>query len=201
MDITLVYFIYGLAFFSMGLAMLLESGRSPLLAEAAVLLPLAVFGFVHGGHEWLEMFLEGSQGFRSANSIWLGWLRVTILLISFVALMVFALRMLQPANHIGDRRVNYWLVALVSYSLLIFLVNTLAWSNQSDRITHIDASLRYLLAVPAAALAGVALLRRALMGAGRRQSQAELQLYRCGGRLSGICCHPAGCAACGCFSR
>ncbi len=32
MDTTLVYFVYGLAFFSMGLALLLEAGRSPLLA-------------------------------------------------------------------------------------------------------------------------------------------------------------------------
>lgn len=41
----LAFFIYGLAFFSMGLAMLLESGRSPLMADARILLPLAIFGF------------------------------------------------------------------------------------------------------------------------------------------------------------
>ena len=161
MDITLVYFIYGLAFFSMGLAMLLESGRSPLLAEAAVLLPLAVFGFVHGGHEWLEMFLEGEPGF-SLRELDLARLAAGHHPADFVR-RSDGLRLAHaPAGEPkGDRRVNYWLVALVSYSLLIFLVNTLAWSNQSDRITHIDASLRYLLAVPAAALAGVALLRQA----------------------------------------
>jgi hypothetical protein len=50
-----VYFIYGLAFFSMGLAILLERGRAsdPRLSQALRL--LAFFGW-HGGHEWLEMF-------------------------------------------------------------------------------------------------------------------------------------------------
>ena len=53
----LIFFIYGLAFFGMGLAMALESGRSPALAEARLLRPLAVFGILHGIHEWLEFFV------------------------------------------------------------------------------------------------------------------------------------------------
>ena len=161
MDITLVYFIYGLAFFSMGLAMLLESGRSPLLAEASVLLPLAVFGFVHGGHEWLEMVLEGSAGSSIQNTVWLGWFRVFILLVSFVALLIFSLRMLQLEKQIGNNHRNYWIIGLVVYSLVIFWFNTVVWSGQGDRLTHVDASLRYFLAVPAAALAGIAMYSRA----------------------------------------
>jgi len=174
MNITLVYFIYGLAFFSMGLAMLLESGRSPLLAEAAVLLPLAVFGFIHGSHEWLEMFLEESEGFTTQNTLWLSWLRVFILLISFVALLIFSLRMLQLEKYIGGQHRNYWIMGLVGYSLLIFLLTTIAWSRQSDLLTHVDASLRYFLAVPAAALAGVAMQLRASRA--RREGNPRLGL-------------------------
>jgi len=56
-----VFFIYGLAFFSMGLAIMLESRRSPLLAEARALGLLALFGFLHGAHEWVEMAILGRQ--------------------------------------------------------------------------------------------------------------------------------------------
>ena len=47
-DIILVFFIYGLAFFTMGIVMLLESSRSPILAATRALLLLAAFGILHG---------------------------------------------------------------------------------------------------------------------------------------------------------
>jgi len=50
-DIVLIFFIYGLAFFSMGIALSLETMRSPRLAERRVLRPLAIFGLLHGMHE------------------------------------------------------------------------------------------------------------------------------------------------------
>src|SRR3972149_5077959 len=55
-NIILIYFLYGLSFFSMGLAVLLESGRSSEMRFAIALRPLAVFGLMHGIHEWGEMF-------------------------------------------------------------------------------------------------------------------------------------------------
>src|SRR5690606_41761293 len=55
-NIVIVYFLYGLAFFSMGLAVWLESGRTSELRLARAMGPLAAFGFLHGLHEWAEMF-------------------------------------------------------------------------------------------------------------------------------------------------
>jgi hypothetical protein len=57
-NIVLVYFLYGLAFFSMGLAVWLESGRASELRLARAMGPLATFGVMHGVHEWLEMFMR-----------------------------------------------------------------------------------------------------------------------------------------------
>ncbi|MFP3854858.1 MAG: hypothetical protein ACLFWD_11260, partial [Anaerolineales bacterium] len=51
-----IYFIYGLAFYSMGLAILLEISRGPSSHLRTSLRPLAAFGLLHGLHEWLEMF-------------------------------------------------------------------------------------------------------------------------------------------------
>lgn len=174
MDITLVYFIYGLAFFSMGLAVLLEADRSPLLAETSVLLPLALFGLVHGGHEWLEMFLEKSEWLLPANPVLFSWLRVLILTISFVSLLVFGLRMLRPEEPIPGRQRLLWVTVLVGYTLLVFLVGVFVWSRHADQMTHLDASLRYFLAVPAAVLASVAMRRRASRAKNERNSDLRL---------------------------
>src|SRR3989304_706472 len=53
LGLLLVYFIYGLAFFSMGLTVMLEGGRSADARLRHALRPLAAFGLVHGAHEWL----------------------------------------------------------------------------------------------------------------------------------------------------
>jgi signal transduction histidine kinase len=167
MDITLVYFIYGLTFFCMGLVMLLEAGRSPLLAEASVLFPLAVFGLVHGSHEWLEMFLYKSDWLPFADPVLVNWSRILILAVSFVSLLAFGLRMFRPKEPLNRRQRTLWLVGLTGYTALILLMGVLIWNSHVDRLTHLDASLRYLLATPAAILAGLALYRRA------RQAQRD----------------------------
>src|SRR3989304_3879784 len=56
--IPLIFFLYGLAFFSMGLAITLEVGRGTDAGLRHALRPLAGFGLLHGVHEWLEMFLS-----------------------------------------------------------------------------------------------------------------------------------------------
>ena len=52
-----IYFIYGLAFFVLGLAIALEIGRGEPTRFRRAMWPLAFFGLIHGSHEWLEMFV------------------------------------------------------------------------------------------------------------------------------------------------
>ena len=52
---VLIYFSYGLAFFSMGLVVMLEGGRASDERLRRGLRPLAAFGLVHALHEWIEM--------------------------------------------------------------------------------------------------------------------------------------------------
>lgn len=54
---TAVFFFYGLAFFTMGLAVVLEARRASALALGHQLRWLAAFGFVHSLVEWADMFL------------------------------------------------------------------------------------------------------------------------------------------------
>lgn len=50
-NIIIIYFFYGLSFFVMGLAVLLEFGHSSKLDFARALRPLIGFGLIHGSHE------------------------------------------------------------------------------------------------------------------------------------------------------
>jgi len=52
-----VFFVYGLAFFAMGLAIALEARRTTELRLAASLKYLAGFGLLHGAVEWIDMWL------------------------------------------------------------------------------------------------------------------------------------------------
>ncbi|MDI6695872.1 MAG: sensor histidine kinase [Anaerolineales bacterium] len=177
MNITLVYFIYGLAFFSMGLAMLFESGRSPSLAEAGALRPLAVFGFIHGSHEWLEMFLDQSDWLVFEDPVFVGRLRVGILTASFLALMIFGMRMLWVRRSLQRREWIIWNIVLGIYIALMILGATIVWGAHQDRLGHLDASVRYLIATPGAWLAAIALLRQLPNGEFQRRKSLRAGLH------------------------
>lgn len=157
-DIVLVFFIYGLSFFSMGIALALETGRAPRLAERRALRPLAVFGLLHGMHEWVEIIL--------LQGVWLGvpfppelnWLRVVWLAISFVPLVIFGILMIYPSQRHG---VVYLLIGICLFLLYIFLLVYYARFDPQSFIARADALTRYLLAVSGGVLACLGLLARA----------------------------------------
>jgi len=173
MNITLVFFIYGLAFFVMGVTLLLESGRSPLLAEAGVMLPLAIFGLAHGAHEWMEMFLDRSDLLVFQHPAQFGWLRVALLIFSFTALAVFGLRMFHPLQKVSASQKAGWGAALGLYVLLVVLTGQF-FSGSYANWLYVDNMVRYLLAFPASLLAAWALWHQASIY--QRQDREKLAL-------------------------
>jgi hypothetical protein len=99
--LLLVYFAYGLAFWAMGLAVLLESGRAPSKGIARSLHWLAAFGILHGTHEWLEAFLLVLRSLDAPLPSWLDWLRLALLSISFSCLYVCLPGSAQQCYHVG----------------------------------------------------------------------------------------------------
>ena len=156
--LLLTYFVYGLAFFTMGLAMLLETGRSPALAEARNLRFLASFGIIHGTHEWLESYMLQAQAAGTPLAPWLAWIRLALLISSFAALFLYAylsLRLSSPRYH-ARRLLHFDRLAI--YEGVILLVVLFSYRERPvDWINLLDVLARYLMAVPAAALAGLAL--------------------------------------------
>jgi signal transduction histidine kinase len=95
--LTFVFFFYGLAFFSMGLAILLERERSSDEKLRMSLRPLAAFGILHGTHEWMDMFENmGILGDNEEFSIlWFG-IKLILLAFSFLSLSGFGFSLMVP---------------------------------------------------------------------------------------------------------
>lgn len=175
---VLIFFIYGLAFFSMGLALMLETSRSPRLAERRILRPLAVFGLLHGVHEWIEIiFLQGIW-LSTEFPFQLAAGRVFWLAISFLPLVVFAV-ITFTAPCVRSR-----IPAALGFGCLAaYLVSALVTGVRfpEDLLARMDALARYLLAVPGGLLAGWALealgrraAREGRVGLARRFTGAAL---------------------------
>jgi signal transduction histidine kinase len=169
--ITIVFFFYGLAFFSMGSIIALEYGRAsdPRLRHA--LRPLAVFGIIHGGHEWLEMFLGLGMlpGQLTAPTAW-EVIRLTVLAFSFLSLGAFGASLLAPDDRM--RRISLVVplveVAIWGFGLLIMRDN---FSIEGELWAVADVWTRYVLAIPSALLASAGLVaqQRAFRQAGMAQ--------------------------------
>ena len=153
--IARIFFFYGLAFFCMGLAILLELGRisDPRLKNA--LRMLTFFGLLHGSHEWVEMF-QGMDLLPYQLTEPLAWqgLRIAVLAISFLGLAGFGISLLMD-NERTRRRM--WVPVLLM--ALFWMAGLLVIrSRYLDFWGVADVWTRYALAVPAALLAAATLI-------------------------------------------
>jgi signal transduction histidine kinase len=184
-----VFFAYGLAFFGLGLTLALESERTPALAEARLLRPLAAFGMIHGIHEWLDSYiLQPVLGGVQLPS-WLLWLRLGLLIASFCSLLVYGIETLRAqSRRLGFSTFIVWGVLMIygvgilGSAIFTYRIGTTLLVNLYDVLS------RYLLAVPAAILAALGLRAEALSArtAGRRQVMVFLTWAAAGFGLYGL---------------
>lgn len=170
LNYLLMYFIYGLAFFSMGLAMALEAGRSPNIAEANLLKPLAVFGILNAIHQWLEIVI--------LQGIWLDFatpkpfiiLKLSFLTISYASLTAFGVQAFRPARRQVAASIYVSLGFIAFYIIAVLINHILPWQTTPNCLKCADALARYTLALPGALLAALALRNHALTTRGRNQA-------------------------------
>lgn len=165
-SIAIIYFLYGLAFFSMGLLVAMEGGRSSDIRVRKALRPLAGFGFVHAVHEWLEMFeYIGALGGHPASPLFIG-LTFSTLSFSFLSLAAFGGYLL--AKDEIAQRISL-LVPLGLEALWVFgLVTIRGHYPPVDVLDAVHAWTRYSLGIPASLLAALGLIaqQRAFRRAG-----------------------------------
>jgi signal transduction histidine kinase len=187
--LLVVYFAYGLAFFGMGLTLALESERTPALAEARLLRPLAAFGMIHGVHEWLDSYiLQPVLGGIQLPS-WLLWLRLGLLIASFCSLLVYGVETLRA--HPGMTGISTYIVwgVLMLYGAVILGSAIFTYRIGTTLLVNLyDVLSRYLLAIPAAILAAMGLRAEALsaQSAGRIRVRVFLTWAAIGFGLYGL---------------
>jgi signal transduction histidine kinase len=161
-NIVGIFFLYGLAFFSMGLAVWLESGRSSELAFAQALRPLAGFGILHGAHEWLEMSQKvaaiGCEGYVSP--LWIEIIRLVLLVVSFLLLTVFGVCLIRSERNALRRYCALAVIPSIVWLLAVIGVRVWMQPSLSEWLTAADVLSRYLIAIPGALIASIALIRQ-----------------------------------------
>ncbi len=169
--LALIFFLYGLAFFSMGLLIIVEVSRGPEARLRHALRPLAGFGLIHAAHEWLDMFK--ALGYLPGQSFaLLGWetLRLDLLAFSFISLGAFGASLLSPNDRV--RRLSL-LVPLIMTSIWGFGILNLRGQYGVEQQLWAAAEVwtRYVLGIPAALLASAGLVaqQRAFRQAGMAQ--------------------------------
>ncbi len=149
----ILHLLYGLAFFTLGVAIFSRDIRLSELGIAKIIRLLALFGIIHGFHEWLEL-LEllfpaiGGSTFKT--------FRLAVVSLSFLPLLYFGI-FLNFITFRGDQ-------ALTNTPPLVkALVGTLALSMlllaaYLDLGSGKDTNTRILVAFPGALLSGIGLV-------------------------------------------
>ncbi|MBT7071051.1 MAG: sensor histidine kinase [Anaerolineae bacterium] len=151
-----IYFLYGLAFYSMGLLVAIEGGQAPDPRLRKALRPLAGFGLLHGAHEWLEMFQFADNSLALAELPFMAIGRIAILAVSFISLAAFGSYLLATTKQ-SQRYIL--LIPLGLEAVWTFGLLTLRGSlSPNEMWVAADVWTRYTLAIPAAILAASGLI-------------------------------------------
>lgn len=169
-----VYFVYGLAFFALGLAVVVQAGQTSPTAFARVMALLGPFGLLHGFGEWAGMFaLLANQ--LGQPTLWQESLAVAFSAGSFVILLMFAVRLAGISGYGLD-----WLVYIPVFCVSVFLGGTVmlySWPPASgDWLRAVDILAHNWLGLPGSLLTCWALLlqRRAFLAEGRTRFSGDL---------------------------
>ncbi|HET9588516.1 MAG TPA: sensor histidine kinase [Anaerolineales bacterium] len=151
-----IYFIYGLAFFSMGLLVAIEGGRASDVRLRRALPPLAGFGLVHAAHEWIEMYVLMGHPVSNLELSIIWGIQLATLAFSFISLAAFGSFLLAESEVI--RR----LLLLIPIGLqAIWVFGLYDFSGRYAGETLWDVAnvwTRYTLAIPASLLTAIGLV-------------------------------------------
>ncbi|MBM9603959.1 sensor histidine kinase [Desulfopila inferna] len=148
-----LYLLYGLAFFTLGIAILSRDIRLSELGIARIIWLLATFGIIHGFHEWLDLL---SQLYPHISPASFSLLRLVVVSFSFLFLLYFGI-FLNIITLYGDqalKRTPPLIKGLVGVSALTLILVALVFDVGSGKDIHV----RIFVAFPGALLAGIGLI-------------------------------------------
>jgi signal transduction histidine kinase len=158
---AIIYFVYGLAFFIMGLVIALQSRQSSQLELARSLNWLAGFGILHGLNEWGDLFIPIQSTYLPIPMVNLLYvIQLVLLALSFMCLFAFGVSLLKPFG------VNKWLAAapttlFIIWVFVAFFVLTSIYQDENTWHHVSNALARYFIAFPGGLLAAYSLREHA----------------------------------------
>jgi signal transduction histidine kinase len=154
---SMIYFVYGLVFFILGFAIILQTRQSSRLDLARSLRWLAAFGIAHAFHEWGDLFIPIQAEYLNPGIVRILYvLHLTLLALSFVFLFEFGFALL----YTGKRgRWFHWLTPLLFIGWFIVLIRIIPAEISDERVWRYPANAlaRYFIGFPAGLLAAFAL--------------------------------------------
>ncbi|MBO8127350.1 MAG: sensor histidine kinase [Firmicutes bacterium] len=162
-NMALLFFLYGLTFFMLGLVAALQCRPQSNLRLPQNLWILAIFGITHGLAEWGYVFIPLQASSLTRESITLVEIgHIIFLVFSFAFLLQFGLKLIINNHREPQRFVLFlpsviyglWLLALISG------VNLTSGVQLHRFLTNSEIFGRYLLAIPGALITGLALFKQ-----------------------------------------
>lgn len=157
---SFLYFHYGLAFIFLGCAIAAKDMKGSRLKLAGSLRYLALFGFLHGTHEWLELYLliQGSV-LTSREVLLTKCVELAFGTLSFIFLLQFGMILLYRIA--GNRWIWLrWLHILIFVFWMMGLF--FLWQNAPlinlNFVSKVDMLTRNIFAITGSLTAGVALI-------------------------------------------
>jgi signal transduction histidine kinase len=152
-----IYFVYGLVFFIVGLAIALQSRNYSRLDLARSLKWLSAFGFTHGLHEWGDLFIPIQAAYLSPNTIhFLHYIHLLLLALSFTFLFEFGVTLLRPLGRarwlhgVSGALLAIWFV-VVYFPLSSLIPDFTTWHNVANALA------RYFIGFPGGLVAAYGL--------------------------------------------
>jgi signal transduction histidine kinase len=150
----ILYLLYGLAFFTLGVAILSRDIKLSEMGIARVIWLLAAFGIVHGFHEWLELLEQFNPNIKTPT---FSLIRLGVVSISFLFLFYFGL-FLNIITLYGDQALKTT-PAIIKMLVGLSALSLTAVAAFLDSDSGTDLYTRRLLAFPGGLLSGIGLVK------------------------------------------
>jgi signal transduction histidine kinase len=153
----IILFVYGLGFFILGFAIILQVQQSSRLELARSLRWLAAFGITHAFNEWGDLFIPIQAQYLDATTVRLLIVFQSILIaVSFACLFEFGISVLRPFNRKG------WLAGVPAALFVVWIFVSffviLPFESNIENWHHIvNAVARYFIGFPGGMLAAYGL--------------------------------------------
>ena len=149
----ILYLLYGLAFFTLGVSILSRDVRQSELGIARIIWLLAFFGIVHGFHEWLELLEQLEPVIKTP---FFTLFRLAVVSLSFLFLLYFGL-FINIITFYGDQALKSTpriAKAMIGVSALSLILVTTYFDLGSGQ----DITTRMFVAFPGGLLSGIGLI-------------------------------------------